>query len=302
MSVYIRAHPLLGMALALAALVVLMGMLSLYGRRRPLDPELSRKLFHAGGGLVALAFPLLFADAWPVLALAALTGTGLHALKRVRALRDGPGAVLYAVGRSSHGELYFPLSVALLFLLARGDALSYEVPLLILTLADPVAALVGAGYGRVRYPTVDGRGHKSVEGSLAFFVAALLGAQALLMCAGAGGLASLLVATGVALAATLAEALAWRGLDNLSVPLAAYLALELLPAAGASGLVALLALAALSVVALARASTGSAGFQPAPVATTAFAAVDPSAPGRIPVSRRRSPGNTIQSHYSQMEG
>ena len=273
MSAYMCARPVLGMGLALAVLIVLMGLLSLYGRRHPFDPELSRKLFHAGGGLVALTFPLLFADAWPVLALAALTVAGLHALKRVRMLRDGPGAVLYGVGRASvsRGELYFPLGVALLFLLARGDALSYAVPLLILTLADPVAALVGVGYGRVRYPTVDGRGHKSVEGSLAFAVVALLGAQTLLMCAGAAGLASLLLAAGVALAATLAEALAWRGLDNLSVPLAAYLALKLLPGAGAVGLVALLALAALAalavlavlaavgVVALARVATGSAG-------------------------------------------
>ncbi len=252
LSAYMYAHPLLGVLVALVALATLMGALYLYKRRRPLDPEVSRKLFHAGGGLVALTFPLLFADVWPVLALAALTAAGLYALKRVRPLRKGPGAVLYGIERTSRGELYFPLSVGLLFVVAHGDALFYEVPLLILTLADPAAALAGARYGRLRYPTMDGRGHKSVEGSAAFFVVALLGVQTLLLCAGAGSLSMVLTAMGVALTATLAEAVGWRGLDNLSVPLAAFLALRLLPEAGASGFVALIALAAVSVVALAR--------------------------------------------------
>ena len=207
-----------GIAIELFALAALMGGLALYQRWRPLPAELSRKLFHIGGGLTTLTFPWLFASAWPVILLALITTPALLALKYMRAFKGNLGAVLYRVDRTSLGELYFPLSVCLLFVFTRAHALLFLIPVLILTLADPAAAAIGCRYGRLRYSLVKGR--KSVEGSAAFFLVAFACVlYPLLILAHMGLGEAALVAALVGLLATLAEAVAWEGLDNLFIPI-----------------------------------------------------------------------------------
>ncbi|HEV2239101.1 MAG TPA: hypothetical protein VGR57_20770 [Ktedonobacterales bacterium] len=223
----IATYPPLGMALEALALTLLLVGLRLAQRRLALAAETSRKLFHIGGGLSTLAFPWLFHSAWPVLALAPFTIGAFLALKYLRGLRRGLGNVLYGVARRSLGEIYMPLSLTLVWLLSGGDALWFTIPTLCLTLADPAAALVGVRFGRNRYAGVDGA--KSLEGSCACgLVAAACVAMPL---AGVGVTTpghALALGLTVALVVTLAEAVAWRGLDNLLIPLAAFLALRAL--------------------------------------------------------------------------
>lgn len=222
-------HPLpinmwLGIAVELALLTGLMGGLALYHRRRPLSPELSRKLFHMGGGLTVLSFPWMFSSAWPVFLLALITLPSLLALKYIRAFKGNLGSVLYRVDRSSRGELYFPLSVCVLFACVHEQILLFLIPVLILTLADPSAALIGSRYGRLHYIFV--RGSKSIEGSAAFFfVAGTCVLVPLLLCRVTYCGEALLIALLVGLLATLAEAIAWDGLDNLFIPLCSCLLL-----------------------------------------------------------------------------
>src|SRR5260370_39852938 len=161
-------NPWVAMALELALLLGLMVGLRLFQLVRPLAPETSRKLFHITGGLTTLTFPWLFASAWPVVLLALVTIPSLFALKYIRTFKGNLGSVLYRVDRKSFGEMYFPLSVCLLFVFAHGNALLFIIPILILTLADPVAAVIGSRYGRLRYMVT--KGQKSVEGSAAFFL------------------------------------------------------------------------------------------------------------------------------------
>jgi phytol kinase len=220
-------NPWLGMGIEVLLLSALMGTLRACQRRFALSPEASRKLFHVGGGLTTLGFPWLFHSVWPVLALAPLTIGMLLALKYVRRLRGGLGNVLYGIHRHSLGEVYMPLSITLVWVLSGGNALLYSIPVLILTLADPTAALIGMRYGRVRYTAVDGE--KSVEGSLAFFVVALLSVQApLLLFSDVARPATLLIALNVALLAMMAESVAWRGLDNFFIPLVSFSLLKTL--------------------------------------------------------------------------
>src|SRR2546429_141559 len=108
--------PWLGMALVLGILAGLVVGLALWRRVTRPHPELTRKVVHVGTGLVSLALPWLFAEAWPVLTLAVLGAGGLLVL-RVGRLRDGLGAVLGGVGRSSLGEVCFAAGVAVLFVL-----------------------------------------------------------------------------------------------------------------------------------------------------------------------------------------
>jgi phytol kinase len=224
------------MALEALALTLLLVTLRLAQRRLALSAEASRKLFHIGGGLSTLAFPWLFHSPWPVLGLMPLTIGAFLALKYLRGLRRGLGNVLYGVRRPSLGEIYMPLSLTLLWLLAGGDALAFVVPALVLALADPAAALVGMRYGRWRYAGVDGA--KTLEGSCACgLVAAGCVAVPLVAFGGATPAHALALALTVALIATLAEAVAWRGLDNLLLPLVTFGALRALAPLPAAGLV-----------------------------------------------------------------
>ncbi len=195
--------------------------LSWLQRKYQPDAELVRKLFHLGMGVFALSFPLLLTALWQAWLLCGVTLCLLFAVRRIGRLRQSFGAVLGNVQRCSHGEMYFALGVTALFCLTRHSLLLYSVPLLILTLADTAAALVGQRLGRHRYRGL--MGEKSLEGSVAFFICAALSTYTLLVLVAALPTSfALLIAVALALVLTVVEALAWRGLDNLFIPLTAY--------------------------------------------------------------------------------
>jgi phytol kinase len=220
------ASPLLLIPSVWAALAVLVAGLAWAQGRWTIAPEWSRKAVHVGMGLVCAAFPWLFSEFWQVaVTVAGATGL-LLAIRLVPALQVRFGSVLGGVGRASLGDVFFPVSVLLLFALAGREPVLYVVPMLLLTLADAAAALVGTSWGRRSF-TAD-EGFKTWEGSLAFLVVAFLCAWLpLLLAAPELGARTALVALCIALVTMLLEASAWRGLDNLFVPLAALVMLRL---------------------------------------------------------------------------
>ena len=169
------AANLLAMAVLLATLGVFLAGLKAMEKKSRLHPELLRKGLHVVMGMALLPLPWVFDRAWPVVMLAILACGAMAAARASRRLRSGIGTVVGGVGRDSLGEIYFPAAVCLLFLLSRGDWLLYVVPILMLALADAAAALVGIRYGLSQYRTSDG--HKSLEGSLAFFLVAFFSAH-----------------------------------------------------------------------------------------------------------------------------
>lgn len=218
-------NPWLGMGLVLAIFSALTTALRMQRRSMRADPELTRKLLHAGMGLLTVTFPWLFGASWPVVLLAALFVLGLSALRISPFLRRHFGGVIDGVGRQSTGELCFPLAVGLLYPLSARDPLTFCIPMLVLSLADPAAALIGQRYGALRYPTAGET--KSLEGSMAFLTVALLSIHIPLLCFANAGLGkTLLISLTVGLLLTLVEAMAVRGLDNLGIPLAAFLLLR----------------------------------------------------------------------------
>lgn len=218
------SNPWLGMGIVLAVFLLLMMGLRACRHWRHASPELVRKLLHVGMGLVTLSFPWLFVTAWPVLLLAAAFTVGLAAIRVSRPLQHHLGGIIDGVDRRSLGEICFPLSVALVFLLSDGDALLFCIPMLILTLADAAAALIGSHYGIHRFGLTE---RKSLEGSLAFFTVALLGTYiTLLLFPRTGPAKTLLIALTLALSTTLVEAIAWNGLDNLFIPLGGFILLQ----------------------------------------------------------------------------
>lgn len=220
----------LGMGMVLGTLGVLLVVLRAYQFWGSPHPEVVRKLLHMGMGLVTLSFPWIFAAPWPVIALAGLSIIGLVGL-RITSAGGGLGAVVAGVNRISWGEVYFPIAVAILFVLYCQDEtpsriVLYCVPIMLLAFADAAAALVGVGYGCWRYPTSDGE--KSVEGSVAFFTLAFFCVHVpILLWTDAGRGETLLIAVLLAWLAMMFEAISWRGLDNLVLPLVTHLLLRL---------------------------------------------------------------------------
>ena len=159
-------------------------------------------------------------------ALALVLGWML-AVRRLPGLRRRFGAVLHDCDRRSCGELYFACGIAFLLLLTPGEPLKYAIAVLTMTFADAAAAIFGrllpstALTGPVR--------DKTVAGCAAFFVTALLACALPLAVYAERPYWQLGVAAVVfAVATTLVEALSRRGLDNLAVPVAAWLVLTAL--------------------------------------------------------------------------
>lgn len=216
-------NPWAGILLVMLILGALMGMLKVFQPAMP--AEISRKAVHVGMGLVCLSFPWVFRDGWPVIALCVIAIAGLSAIRFVPALRKEAGGILGGVERQSFGELYFPLAVAAVFLMVRGDRLLFVIPVLTLTVADSVGALIGLRYGFARYHTDEGL--KSAEGSAAFFIAAFLSCHVpLLLFSQTGRAECLLISLTAGFVVMLLEAISWRGQDNLIIPIGMFFLLE----------------------------------------------------------------------------
>lgn len=213
-----------GLAIALVPSIAL-ALLVLLGSHTRLAPELARKALHICIGLIAASFPWIFTDAKQVWMVVALLTLGFLALRHVAILKHLLGNSIYSIGRKSYGELCFPVAIGILYTLAGDNKLLYLLPLMIVTFADSLAALVGLYYGRRRYHSPDGR--KTIEGSLVMFLVSMSCAfVALNLQTSMSPQAVLLVAFNLASMVTLVEAISWRGIDNLMIPLAAYYLLQ----------------------------------------------------------------------------
>jgi len=226
-------HPWLNVFLVLSILLGLMLGLRVWQRSHSPNPELVRKLVHIPMGLMTLTFPWLFDSPWTVTVLGGLAIAFLLSLRLVPFLAQQLGSVLGGVKRRSLGEIYFTVSIVSLFWLAlgnsgavhTGDRLLFVIPMLILALADAVAALIGVRYGKTRYTTAEG--FKSAEGSLAFFMATFFSVHVpLLLFSSTGRVETLLIAIILGLLVMLLEAIAWRGIDNLFIPIGSFVLLR----------------------------------------------------------------------------
>jgi len=182
----------------------------------------SRKFLHAMIGNLPLAMPFFTESLFPFLVAAPFIAVtylvspnspwpGLA--KRMRGLSyitgegHGMGLVLYAVSYSALALLY--------------GARPYVVAAGVLPMAygDSAAALVGTRYGRHRFRVYE---YKSLEGCLAMFAGSLLsllaGMAYFSRVYGFSLQAQVFPVLAVAAAATVAEAVTPRGLDNLTVP------------------------------------------------------------------------------------
>lgn len=207
----------------MVTLIAIIHGLSRWQRAFNPDPEVIRKALHVVMGLVTLSFPWIFTDSWPVLALSIISSLFIAVLK-VSKMKNW-STVICAKGRQSIGEICFPLAVGLTFFLADGNTVLYLVPIIILTLADAASAIIGQRYGKKQYGTSDG--HKSVEGSLTFAAIAFVSSYfPLVLTAHVGSPEAMVISTILAVLAMMFEGIGWKGLDNLFVPIGAFIVLK----------------------------------------------------------------------------
>jgi len=213
------------MLLVAGLLVVSMGSLAAAVRHLGLAPEWGRKLLHVAMGSVTLSFPWLIGRPGPVLLLAVLSGAWLLAVRMSPRLSTHFGAALHGVARPSWGEIHFAAGTAVSYLLARGEALYFILPMALVTFADTAAAIAGT---RARHRHPIGIHDKTVEGCAAFFAVACVCATAALS-VGTHSLAqTFTMAVQLAFDATALELIGLRGADNLLIPIGTACQLRLL--------------------------------------------------------------------------
>lgn len=208
----------MAVALTIMAFGALLIATELLQRRLRMSPDLSRKVVHIGSALAAalLAFVLTRSEIVAVALLFTLvmaTSQHFHLLPSV-----------HDVSRTTRGEIYFPLGLAGLALVAP-DREVFLYGVLVLGLADGLAGLVGERYGRRPLSFSAG---KSAVGSTTFFAVAAMIGLAVLLAGGSATLPALVVAAAAGLALTLVELFLDGGLDNLCIPVAAGLLLQFL--------------------------------------------------------------------------
>ncbi|MEM7384145.1 MAG: hypothetical protein AAF514_04300 [Verrucomicrobiota bacterium] len=211
----------LACALVLGTLLGLMMAVRSLGRRFNWHPESQRKLVHMGMGLIALSFPWLFDNIWPVIVLGAIAIAALLALKLIPTLRNTIGGALHDVDRSSYGDLFFTIAIVIVFTASQGDPIKFCIPMAILTFADAVGALIGVRYGKTAFATLSGK--KSAEGSAMFFMTCFMVAHVpLLLFTDLGRAETLLISLILATMVMMVEAVSTRGIDNLIIPVAGW--------------------------------------------------------------------------------
>lgn len=210
-----------------------MGMLSRISSGHTITKELKRKALHIGVGMTALAFPFFLDSTWEVIVALGTALAWLLAVRFVPTLRHHFGSVLHGVRRRSLGEVYFAIAIAALLLLTQGSPVFFVIPVLILTLADASAAIAGKLYPVGRLSGF-ARG-KTVIGCSVFFTVAILVSFASLTFLTDLNLRDVfLLATVLAGATCVVEAVSRRGLDNLAIPAVAYLVLVIVYPGGHS--------------------------------------------------------------------
>jgi phytol kinase len=179
--------------------------------------EITRKFVHLVTGLLTMLFPPMLDNQWYVMALC---GSFLLILLTSMALKLLPS--INAVDRVTRGSLLYSIVVYCSFLvfLHFDQFVFYYIPILILAICDPIAALTGKRWPIGKY-TIFGQ-TKTMMGSSMFLISAVITSFLLFTYVDQVAVGSaILLSLAVALATTLLEAISHKGYDNLTIPAAA---------------------------------------------------------------------------------
>lgn len=174
--------------------------------------EYTRKLVHISTGLIALSFPFFIEAFWQMIILCGSFLLLMTICEKMNWLKS-----ITSVERKSYGSWLFALIVLVCFWVQQqfNSTLYYYLPILILSISDPLAALIGK---KVNYKPLQVFGQiKSIGGSIAFFLSSLI----ILTCFYFQYTEVLYYLPLFAISLTLAEFFSTKGWDNFTIPLGA---------------------------------------------------------------------------------
>jgi phytol kinase len=190
--------------------------------------EFTRKFIHIGVGVWVVGTVLLF-DTWQFAIIPPATFVLINAFSYWR----GTFQAMEAGDRGNLGTIYFPISFAALAYFFWNQPVMLVAGMMPMTWGDAMAAVIGQRYGHYQF-TIGGR-TRSLEGSVAMLFWSWIATSLALfvMPFFVGGqpidwLLALIYGAAVAVVCTVVEALSPWGIDNLTVPLAAAVILNVL--------------------------------------------------------------------------
>lgn len=194
-------------------------------RRLKIKGEFTRKFAHFTATLAVVPFPYIFESHWEVLVLASVFFAVLFITQKFKQLKS-----IHDIKRKSMGSYLLPFSIYITFLISdlSDNKFIFILPMLILAISDPMAAVLGANIenfnGKIN---VFGRKlAKTYLGSGAFFVSSFITSIiAFYFHFKVFDIKTFLLALTIAIAGTLAELISWRGSDNLTIPLSVVMVL-----------------------------------------------------------------------------
>lgn len=200
-----------------AAFLTLFALAEFLYHRLSVKVELTRKLVHVGTGLLALLFPVMLGNHWLVLFLCASFALILIASLKLKWLPS-----INAIERESVGSLAYPVAVYACYLAYdyhQQQYIYYYLPIVILAICDPIAALTGKRWPVGKYRI--GSESKTFMGTSMFFISALI--IVINFTWNSAGFSSpnqiIISAFIIGVLSSFVEAISKKGWDNLTIPL-----------------------------------------------------------------------------------
>lgn len=178
-------------------------------RYKGVHSEITRKIVHIGVGVFVAFWPLFLS--WQQIQLLSV---GLLIAVLI-SIKFNIFKSVHAVKRNAAGEVLFAIAIWILATIAQ-DVLIFMTAMLILSLADGLAAIVGQKFGSKNAYKVLGR-TKSIAGTLTFFVVSVLVMAIYIKLSGLPP--SFMLLFWLPVVATVAENAFGHGTDNLVIPL-----------------------------------------------------------------------------------
>ncbi len=189
--------------------VVFLSAVEYLSRRKKYPPEITRKFIHISGGTVAAFTPWFLS--WDQIEAIAVALFLVILVSRIFHVFDS----INSVSRTSFGDLLFALSILVVAIIAN-DRLIFAAAILHMSLADGLAAIFGASWGKKTAYKILGQ-NKSFLGSAVFYLSSLLILVWYLLVSHTG--ASWTILIWLPAVATGLEAIGIDGADNLIVPI-----------------------------------------------------------------------------------
>jgi dolichol kinase len=190
-------------------------------------PEWSRNFSHLAAGLVSLPYPWLFSSHWWVLLLAVQSSLVLFVTRNLNLFPSH-----HLAGPRSAGSYLFFASMYLCYLGSSylKNPFYFILPILILSVSDVIAAIVGRIFGDPSRGLfgITTKENKTSAGSIGFFLSSMMiVVLAYTLYWQADLYDAFVMALLISVATTLTEACSTRGFDNIFIPAIALLVMYL---------------------------------------------------------------------------